>query len=66
MISPKDFLRKNLKMVHGYPMICVFADNWEKVEQFHSRRDDIVIATYPKSGECCGLTNAGLTSTFVS
>ncbi|XP_039701300.1 sulfotransferase 1B1 isoform X2 [Pteropus medius] len=50
MISPQDVLRKNLKMVHSYPITYAFANNLEKCEQFHSRPDDIVIATYPKSG----------------
>lgn len=66
MISPKDVLRKDLRTVSGCPITYAFADNWEKVEHFQSRPDDIVIATYPKSGEFCGMINMGLISAFVS
>ncbi|XP_006896882.1 PREDICTED: sulfotransferase family cytosolic 1B member 1 [Elephantulus edwardii] len=50
MISSKDFLRKNLKVIQGYPMINPFAIIWENMRKFQSKPDDIIIATYPKSG----------------
>ncbi|XP_028843538.1 cytosolic sulfotransferase 3-like isoform X2 [Denticeps clupeoides] len=34
----------------GISMIHYFTDNWEKVQSFQARPDDILIATYPKAG----------------
>ncbi|KAJ3610793.1 hypothetical protein NHX12_022884 [Muraenolepis orangiensis] len=35
---------------HGVSMIHQFTNNWENIQNFKARPDDILIATYPKSG----------------
>ncbi|XP_013871560.1 cytosolic sulfotransferase 3 [Austrofundulus limnaeus] len=35
---------------HGVTMVHYFTDNWENVQKFQARPDDILIATYPKAG----------------
>ncbi|XP_075686973.1 sulfotransferase 1A1-like isoform X2 [Rhinoderma darwinii] len=42
--------RPPLQLVRGMPIIGPFAENWENVEQFQARADDLLISTYPKSG----------------
>ncbi|GAB1289796.1 Sulfotransferase 1B1 [Apodemus speciosus] len=50
MSTSEDVCRKDLKVIDGYPLTYAFVLNWEKIEKFQSRPDDIVITTYPKSG----------------
>uniref|UniRef100_A0A8C5QW40 Sulfotransferase n=1 Tax=Leptobrachium leishanense TaxID=445787 RepID=A0A8C5QW40_9ANUR len=42
--------RPPIKYVSGMPILGDFAENWENVKRFQARADDILIATYPKSG----------------
>ena len=44
--------RPNLFDFHGVSMVHYFTDNWEKIQNFKARPDDILIATYPKAGLC--------------
>ncbi|XP_043825518.1 sulfotransferase family cytosolic 1B member 1-like [Dromiciops gliroides] len=50
MISPEDYLRHDVKIIHGYPMIYAFTYNWERIEQFQCKPDDVWLITFPKSG----------------
>ncbi|KAM9301590.1 sulfotransferase 1 family member D1-like [Gastrophryne carolinensis] len=41
---------KSMVYVHGVPIVSDCAENWDQVERFQARPDDVVIATYPKAG----------------
>uniref|UniRef100_A0A3Q3CET0 Sulfotransferase n=1 Tax=Haplochromis burtoni TaxID=8153 RepID=A0A3Q3CET0_HAPBU len=45
------FSRPELFDFHGVSMTHYFTDNWENVQNFQVRPDDILIATYPKAGQ---------------
>uniref|UniRef100_A0A4W6G5U2 Sulfotransferase n=1 Tax=Lates calcarifer TaxID=8187 RepID=A0A4W6G5U2_LATCA len=42
--------RPTLFDFHGVSMTRCFTDNWDNVQNFQARPDDILIATYPKGG----------------
>ncbi|XP_077303529.1 sulfotransferase 1B1-like isoform X2 [Lithobates pipiens] len=49
--TSSEWRRRDLVNVRGVPMICAFAHNLDEItDHFQAREDDIVIATYPKSG----------------
>ncbi|KAG7228223.1 hypothetical protein INR49_013386 [Caranx melampygus] len=43
--------RPTLFDFHGVSMTKYFTDNWDNVQNFKARPDDIVIATYPKAAK---------------
>lgn len=36
---------------HGVPMTTYFTSNWDKIQNFQAKPDDILISTFPKAGQ---------------
>lgn len=45
-----DFSRPELIDFRGVSMTEIFTSDWENIQNFKTRPDDILIATYPKAG----------------
>ncbi|NXW31890.1 ST1D1 Sulfotransferase, partial [Phaetusa simplex] len=45
-----DVVREELGSLHGIPLYKSFVEGWPQVEAFQARPDDLLVATYPKSG----------------
>ncbi|XP_069100136.1 sulfotransferase 1B1-like [Pleurodeles waltl] len=50
MVEQQDYYRREWQLIRGVPIVWAFAQNWERIDNFQARCDDIVIATYPKAG----------------
>lgn len=60
----EDMVREELGRLHGIPLYKYFVEGWPQVEAFQAQSDDLLIATYPKSGEWppgrgCKVRNGG-------
>ncbi|XP_068103273.1 uncharacterized protein [Hyperolius riggenbachi] len=45
-----EWIRRDWVKVRGVPIIYAFAQNWDHIDNFQAREDDVLVATYPKSG----------------
>eukprot|EP00064_Thunnus_orientalis_P025374 superscaffoldBa00012677_g25734 len=60
--------RPELFDFHGVSMTHYSTDNWENIQKFQARPDDILIASYPKAGLSINMNsmcNCSLTDVYM-
>lgn len=50
MDNGPEHSRGKMSSVQGVPMVEHFVENWEEKQNFETRPDDLLLATYPKAG----------------
>lgn len=51
VMGQEDAIREELGNLHGMPLFRSFVEGWPQVKAFQACPDDLLISTYPKSGE---------------
>jgi hypothetical protein len=51
-LTPELSKKTHLKEVAGIPLQVATVDNWRQIQSFEAKPDDLLICTYPKSGDC--------------
>lgn len=49
-LAPELSRQTKLKEVAGIPLPATIVDNWNQIQNFKAKPDDLLICTYPKSG----------------
>lgn len=50
-MEQEDAIKQELGNLQGIPLYKSFIEGWPQVKAFQARPDDLLISTYPKSGE---------------
>ncbi|XP_055018363.1 cytosolic sulfotransferase 1-like [Boleophthalmus pectinirostris] len=76
MRNPERFSRDELFEFHGIWSNHYYTDNWDNLQNFQAKPDDILIASFPKSGQtwtsyiidllCSGIPEENLPSSHIS
>lgn len=61
-LAPEPVKQTLMQEVEGVPLQATTVDNWDQIQSFEAKQDDLLICTYPKSGRwLCGAGSTELT-----